>query len=167
MAKAKGKRDPLKNQSATHLLLKEYNTPAELATFYTNGATPRERGMITKFLNKSPDRYAKEVRGHIDYILGLRAKSSQLETTPSPKILELTPERKKQIIDTYRSMHPEELASYYMMMGHSERYFVYIEVLPLQIPNYQEKFWFYINHPLELRNRLKGLEKKTQTTTDR
>ena len=75
MAKAKGKRDPLRNQSATHLLLKEYNTPAELATFYTNGATPRERGMITKFLNKSPDRYAKEVRGHIDYIMESRKKS--------------------------------------------------------------------------------------------
>ncbi len=49
-------------------LVARYNIPLELAAFYTDGATPTEKALINRFLERSPDRYAKEVRGYIDYL---------------------------------------------------------------------------------------------------
>ena len=70
---------PARKKSVTGTLVARYNTPSELAAFYTNGATPTERAHIDRFLNRSPDRYAKEVRGYINYIRQSKTKPSQLE----------------------------------------------------------------------------------------
>ena len=39
-------------------------------------------------------------------------------------MLELTTERKKEIIEHYVGMYVEELSSYYILMGPSERLFI-------------------------------------------
>ena len=93
-------------------------------------------------------------------------KTQKMTPTQSPKIVELTWKRKKEIIEHYVEMYVEELASYYILMGSSERLFIDKLVLPVVSPEYREKFQFYIEHPLELRDRLSRLERETQAKTE-
>ena len=56
-----------------------YNTPLELATFYNNGATSREKKLVNEYLRGVPDRYKKEVEEHIEYLSRVNGKASDLE----------------------------------------------------------------------------------------
>src|SRR3989304_614123 len=60
-------------------VVENYKTPLDLARFYNNGATRKQKRLIDEFLENSPDRYKKEVKDHIDYLASLGTQPSALE----------------------------------------------------------------------------------------
>ena len=77
------------------------------------------------------------------------------------KVLKFSEKRKKEIMQNYLSMYPEELAYYFTISVINERALIN-ESLKKAPRQKIEKVRYYIAHPLELNEKLSHLEQKTK-----
>ena len=77
MAKQIRKITKRKRESMIRDILRKYDSPADLAYFYTMGATKTEKALIDEALRNASDRYREEVEEYIYHPIELKERLSE------------------------------------------------------------------------------------------
>jgi len=87
---------------------------------------------------------------------------TKLITTNSKKMMKFTKRLKNRIVGTFTRMLPEDTAYYFVNVAGDYEKELINKSLKKSPKNYKEWVWYYINHPIELMEKISEseLEKK-------